>query len=97
MDEPELISLADGRRLTIRPAVADDIDLLLRMYETLSEDDRYWRFFSVSRPQRRTIQRLIDSAREDGLWLVAWMTRAPSSPTSDIPAFPTATPSSPSP
>ena len=47
MDEPEVISLADGRTLTIRPAVADDIELLLRMYETLSEDDRYWRFFSV--------------------------------------------------
>jgi hypothetical protein len=72
MDEDaEVITMADGRRLTVRPAVADDVDGLLRMYESLSADDRDRRFFSVSRPQRRLIERLLDTARSDGLWLVA--------------------------
>src|SRR4051794_29660209 len=70
-DKPEVISLADGRTLTVRTAGPGDADALLRMYESLSADDRYRRFFSVSRPQRRTVQRLLDTAGDSSLWLVA--------------------------
>jgi RimJ/RimL family protein N-acetyltransferase len=70
-EEPEVISLADGGTLTIRQTAPDDVDALLRMYESLSADDRYRRFFSVSRPQHRTIERLVHTSSDNGLWLVA--------------------------
>ena len=43
----------------------------MRMYESLSTEDRYRRFFSMARPQRRVMERLVDAAAGGGLWLVA--------------------------
>jgi hypothetical protein len=69
--ETEVISLADGRTLTIRAATRRDVDELMRMYRSLSAEDRYRRFFSMAGPQRRVVERLVDAAATGGLWLVA--------------------------
>jgi len=70
-DKIEVIALADGRTVTVRLATPEDVDELTRMYESLSDEDRYRRFFSMARPQKRVIQRLTDAAAAGGLWLVA--------------------------
>jgi RimJ/RimL family protein N-acetyltransferase len=70
-DETEVVRLADGRTLTVRAATPGDVDELMRMYESLSTEDRYRRFFSMARPQRRVTERLVDAAAAGGLWLVA--------------------------
>jgi acyl-CoA synthetase (NDP forming)/GNAT superfamily N-acetyltransferase len=41
--------LADGTTMTIRPATAGDYDAVLRLHETMSPDNLYFRFFSASR------------------------------------------------
>jgi hypothetical protein len=70
-DGTEVLRVPDGRTLTIRPAISDDVDGLLKMYASLSPEDRYRRFFSGSRPARRVIERLVDAPAKGGEWLVA--------------------------
>ena len=70
-EDTEVIPLAGGRTLTVRAATSEDVDELTRMYQSLSPDDRYRRFFSMARPQRRVMERLVDAAATGGLWLVA--------------------------
>ena len=41
--------LADGTTMTIRPADPDDYEAVRQLHETMSSDNLYFRFFSVSR------------------------------------------------
>jgi acetyltransferase len=41
-----LISLADGRRVSVRPSVPQDIDLLRAFFAALSDQGRYFRFMT---------------------------------------------------
>jgi len=41
-----LIVLADGRRVSLRPSLPQDIDLLRAFFRALSEQDRYFRFMT---------------------------------------------------
>jgi RimJ/RimL family protein N-acetyltransferase len=66
-----VISLPDGRRLTLRPAARADLQGMTALYDALPVDDRRLRFFTASRPSRGTIERLIDATDHGGLWLVA--------------------------
>ena len=50
-------TLPGGRVLTVRALTPDDADDLARLYDGLSDDDRYRRFFSLYRPNRATIER----------------------------------------
>ena len=43
------ITLADGARVVLRPIRPDDESLLVDLYDRLSRDSRYQRFFSVMR------------------------------------------------
>jgi RimJ/RimL family protein N-acetyltransferase len=43
------IALADGARVVLRPIRPDDESLLVDLYDRLSRDSRYQRFFSVMR------------------------------------------------
>jgi len=50
-------TLADGQVLTIRTATRADIDGLRQLYDSLSLDDRYHRFFGAARPTPAAIAR----------------------------------------
>jgi hypothetical protein len=41
------------------------------MYQSLSEEDRYRRFFSVSQPHEHMVERFVAANGQGGLWLVA--------------------------
>lgn len=63
--------LADGRRLVVRPARPDDTDAVVRLYTSLSLDDRYRRFFSGFHPRRAFVAQWISAAERGGCSLVA--------------------------
>ena len=46
----ELIDLAGGARMEVRPTTAADAERILSLYETLSVGDRHRRFFGAFRP-----------------------------------------------
>jgi hypothetical protein len=48
-----------------------DVDEVAALYEHLSVDDRYRRFFSATRPTRRGTQRWVDRCTTDGTGVVA--------------------------
>jgi acetyltransferase len=50
-----IAKLPGGRLLTVRRVRPADADQLAALYEGLSDDDRYRRFFSLYRPDRATI------------------------------------------
>jgi RimJ/RimL family protein N-acetyltransferase len=70
-DRTRVISLSDGRRLTLRPATRADLQGMTALYDALPLEDRRLRFFTASRPSQGTIERLIDATDHGGLWLVA--------------------------
>ena len=49
--------LPGGRLLTIRRTTPGDADQLARLYDELTDDDRYRRFFSLYRPDRATVEK----------------------------------------
>ena len=65
--------------LTVRPVATTDVDALVALYDGLSDDDRYWRFFSGFRPPRSFFERLVNvgelaaAARQD---FVPWRASA---------------------
>ena len=65
------IALPGGRVLTVRRAAPDDIEGLEGLYEALSIEDRYLRFFAPVRPHRSLIERFIGASDRGGIWLVA--------------------------
>jgi len=62
--------LPGARTLTLRPVEPGDVDGLERLYEGLSTEDRYRRFFSVYRPPRKTLEQWA-AGEPNGLRLVA--------------------------
>lgn len=65
------VDLPGGRRLAIRPATEADVDGLCRLYDRLSPDDRYRRFFSSYRPSRDFVRRMVTATERGGIALVA--------------------------
>ncbi|MBN2624747.1 MAG: hypothetical protein JXA83_15320 [Acidimicrobiales bacterium] len=65
------VDLPDGRSLVVRPVTPDDTDGLVALYDGLSEDDRYRRFFSGYRPERAFFERATSVAERGGAGLVA--------------------------
>jgi hypothetical protein len=47
------VHLPGGELLTVRPVTPADVDGLVALYDGLSEDDRYRRFFTGTCPPRR--------------------------------------------
>lgn len=65
------ITLPGERTLVVRRMRPGDVDEVAALYEHLSVDDRYRRFFSASRPTRRGTQRWVDRCTTDGVGVVA--------------------------
>lgn len=65
------IRLPDGRILTVRPARTGDIPGVVALFERLSPDDRYRRFFSGFHPDEAFVARLVDRPPGEGRLLVA--------------------------
>lgn len=66
------VVLADGGTVLVRPVRPDDDDRLVGLYERLSDESIYLRFFSpVTRPTAHQIERLTAVDYEDRMALVA--------------------------
>jgi hypothetical protein len=67
----DTVSLDDGRTLTVRTVTEDDVEGLDALFEGLSEDDRYYRFFGLSHPGRKFLEQMARAEDEGGYRLVA--------------------------
>jgi hypothetical protein len=65
------VALPQRRVLTVRPMRDRDAEALGKLYEGLSLDDRYRRFFSVYHPTRNFLEHYASTAGEKGYGLVA--------------------------
>jgi RimJ/RimL family protein N-acetyltransferase len=65
------VSLGRGRTLTVRTITKDDIDGLDKLFNELSDEDRYFRFFNFSHPGRRFIEHMTRAEEEGSYRLVA--------------------------
>lgn len=65
------VELPGHRALVIRPVTPADVDALVALYEGLSEEDRYRRFFSAYRPDREFFARAAAVRERGGYGLVA--------------------------
>jgi hypothetical protein len=67
----DIVTLSDGRTLTVRTVTEADVDGLDALFEGLSEDDRYYRFFGLSHPGRKFLEQMARAEDEGGYRLVA--------------------------
>ena len=67
----ERVDLPGGRVLHVRPIRAGEVDRLVGLYASLSDEDLYHRFFGGYRPPRRVIERWAEITGEGGCLLVA--------------------------
>jgi RimJ/RimL family protein N-acetyltransferase len=67
---PRRIDLGDGRALVLRHGSKDDVDALIALYRTLSDDDIYLRFFTGRRPDRRLFEHMVALEPDGGALLV---------------------------
>jgi hypothetical protein len=67
----DIVSLSDGRTLTVRTVTEADVEGLDALFESLSEDDRYYRFFGLSHPGRKFLEQMARAEDEGGHRLVA--------------------------
>jgi hypothetical protein len=65
------VSLSAGRTLTIRTVTKADVEGLGALFEGLSDEDRYFRFFGLSHPAREFLEQLARAEDEGGYRLVA--------------------------
>jgi Acetyltransferase (GNAT) domain len=65
------VSLPDGRTLTIRTVTEADVEGLYRLFEGLGDEDRYYRFFNMSHPSRKWLEKLARAEDDGGYRLVA--------------------------
>jgi hypothetical protein len=65
------VSLSDGRTLTVRTVTRGDVEGLDALFEGLADDDRYFRFFSMSHPGRKFVEQMTRAGEEGGYRLVA--------------------------
>jgi hypothetical protein len=63
--------LPGGGVLIVRPVAPADVDGLVALYDGLSDDDRYRRFFSSFGPPRSFFERLVNVGERGGYGLVA--------------------------
>lgn len=70
------IRLPDGRTLTVRPARTDDVPGIVALFERLSPEDRYRRFFSGFHPDEDFVARLVERPPAEGRLLVAEVSTA---------------------
>ena len=61
----------DGRALTVRTVTEADVDGLDALFQRLSDDDRYHRFFSLRHPARTFVEQMTRAEDEGGYRLVA--------------------------
>jgi hypothetical protein len=64
------IGLSGGRTLVVRTITLADIDGLEALFNGLSDEDRYFRFFSFSHPGRTFLERMTRAEDEGGYRLV---------------------------
>lgn len=72
--EPDVLCalrLRDGRTLTVRTVTVADVAGLDALFEGLSDDDRYYRFFGMSHPGRKFLEQMCRAEAEGGYRLVA--------------------------
>lgn len=67
----EVIELADGARMEVRPTTAADAEHILALYETLSVGDRHRRFFGAFRPHLDWCRTWADVASNGGFGVIA--------------------------
>ena len=67
----DIITLPDGRTLTIRTVTEADVEGLDTLFEGLSDEDRYYRFFNLSHPGRKFLEKLARAEDDGGYRLVA--------------------------
>ncbi len=72
---PRTIPVADGRILTVRPISPDDADGLRLLYEGLTSEDRYRRFFSAFHPSREFLDKWCHIAEAGGAAVVVEVDR----------------------
>lgn len=72
-----LAALAGGGQLRVRPMVAADVDGLADLYARLDDDGRYRRFFSMYRPDRAFVERMVTVRERGGEGLVALVREGP--------------------
>jgi hypothetical protein len=72
----ETVRLPDDRALTVRTVTSDDVDGLDALFEGLSDEDRYRRFFGFSHPGRRFLEQMTRAGEEGGYRLVAVLSGA---------------------
>ena len=65
------VSLPGGGVPTVRPVTTTDVDGLVALYDSLSDDDRYRRFFFSFWPPRSFFEWLVDVGQRGGYGLVA--------------------------
>lgn len=63
--------LVGGLTLVVRQATADDVDAIAALYDKLTLDDLYRRFFCCSHPPRTLIERWAAMVGRSGMMLVA--------------------------
>lgn len=67
----DTVSLSGGRTLTVRTVTETDVEGLNALFEGLSDEDRYYRFFSLSQPGRKFLEQMARAEDEGGYRLVA--------------------------
>jgi hypothetical protein len=67
----DTVDLGDGRALIVRTVTEADVDGLDALFEGLSNEDRYYRFFGYSHPGRKFLEQMTRAGKEGGYRLVA--------------------------
>jgi hypothetical protein len=67
----DIVSLPGGRTLTVRTVTEADVEGLDALFEGLSDEDRYYRFFNLSHPGRKFLEQLTRAEDDGGYRLVA--------------------------
>jgi len=65
------VRLSGGRTLTVRPVRPADADGIEALFGSLSDEDKYFRFFSFSTPGRRFVEQMTRAEQDGGYRLVA--------------------------
>jgi hypothetical protein len=68
---PEVIELAGGARLEVRPTSLADAEQICGLYETLSTGDRHRRFFSAFKPHLEWCEQWADVGSRGGFGVIA--------------------------
>ncbi len=75
MDPSEVIELADGGRMVVRPTSIADGERICSLYETLSLGDRHRRFFGAFKPHLEWCQEWADISSRGGFGVIAFVHR----------------------